>query len=83
MTPPTIHLPISVPNANEASGVKRGKAYKSSLASSLSNMMAQLDRYGEKSVWLLLLIFLLKVEILDKLILVIFLKTPHKETATL
>ncbi len=46
-------------------------------------MMAQLDRYGEKSVWLLLLIFLLELEILEKLILVTFLKTPHKETATL
>ena len=44
MTPPTIHLPVTVPGAMDTSGVKRGKAYKSSLASSLSNMMAQLDR---------------------------------------
>ena len=47
MTPPAIHLPVSIPSPNLDSlgtSTKRSKAYKSSLASSLSNMMAQLDR---------------------------------------
>jgi hypothetical protein len=44
MTPPAIHLPVSIPNPNDISATKRSKAYKTSLASSLSNMMAQLDR---------------------------------------
>jgi hypothetical protein len=44
MTPPTIHVPMTLPNEGVGTAAKRSKAYKASLASSLSNMMAQLDR---------------------------------------